>query len=53
VSELTYRALGLVAQIEKTTQQEIIERILATYLETRLGAIHEAHHRQERVGGRR
>jgi hypothetical protein len=48
LSAPTYRALTLVARIDRTTPQDIIESVVAAYLEGRLKAIREAQQERER-----
>ena len=51
LSPLTYHVLTLLARIERTTPQEIAERVVAAYLEDRLGTIREAYPESEVVAG--
>jgi hypothetical protein len=50
LSAPTYHALTLMARIDRTTPQDIAERVLATYLGDRLGAIRETHQEREVAG---
>jgi hypothetical protein len=42
LSQPTYHALHLVARIDEIAVEQIVETLMATYLETRLRAIHQA-----------
>ena len=46
LSSPTFDALHLVAHVDRVSPDQIAEQVVAAYLETRLGVIHEAHHQQ-------
>jgi hypothetical protein len=50
VSTPTFHALRLVARIDRVSPNAVVEQVVFAYLETRLKAIHEAHHEEERAG---
>jgi hypothetical protein len=50
LSPPTYRALLLIARFDRTTPEEIAERVLAAYLQGRLGTIRGAQHEREVAG---
>ena len=50
VSTSTFHALRLVSRIDGVSPDAVVEQVVLAYLETRLEAIHEAHHEEERAG---
>ena len=40
----TYHALNLVARNDRVSLAELVDQVMSAYLETRLEAIHAAHH---------
>lgn len=52
LSTPTFHALRLVARIDSVSPDAVVEQVVFAYLESRLEAIYEAHHEEERAGRR-